>query len=66
MEFKFDGLTVVLYVEGIFVQGAIRRVYRGCDFNLRTIKSIPLRLKEKATLKHEEKCLFKERFYSLK
>ena len=70
MEFKFDGLTVVLkYVEGIFVQGATRGdgfIGEDVTSNLRTIKSIPLRLKEKATLEvRGEVFISKEDFIAL-
>ncbi|MCR1898788.1 NAD-dependent DNA ligase LigA [Irregularibacter muris] len=54
LEYKFDGLTVVLnFEEGRFVRGATRGdgfVGEDVTSNLRTIYSIPLRLKEKATL----------------
>lgn len=54
VEYKFDGLTVVLnYEDGLFVQGATRgdgETGENVTTNLKTIRSIPLRLKESATL----------------
>ena len=54
VEYKFDGLTVVLnYENGIFVQGATRgdgEVGENVTANLKTVRSIPLRLKEPVTL----------------
>jgi DNA ligase (NAD+) len=54
VEYKFDGLTVVLnYEDGIFVQGATRgdgEVGENVTANLKTVRSIPLRLKEPVTL----------------
>lgn len=54
MEYKFDGLTVILkYVDGIFTQGATRGdgfIGEDVTSNLRTIKSIPLRLRESVSL----------------
>jgi len=54
VEYKFDGLTVVLnYEDGLFVRGATRgdgEVGENVTSNLKTVKTIPLRLKEAVTL----------------
>ncbi|PKM48364.1 MAG: DNA ligase, partial [Firmicutes bacterium HGW-Firmicutes-6] len=54
VEYKFDGLTVVLnYENGLFVQGATRgdgEVGENVTTNLKTIRTIPLRLSEPVTL----------------
>lgn len=54
VEYKFDGLTVVLnYEDGLFVQGATRgdgEVGENVTSNLKTVRTIPLRLKEAITL----------------
>jgi DNA ligase (NAD+) len=54
VEYKFDGLTVVLnYQNGLFVQGATRgdgEVGENVTTNLKTIRTIPLRLSEPVTL----------------
>lgn len=54
VEPKFDGLAVELvYVNGVFTQGSTRgdgTVGEDVTLNLRTVKSIPLRLLGKATL----------------
>ncbi|MEA4806150.1 MAG: NAD-dependent DNA ligase LigA [Acetobacterium wieringae] len=54
VEYKFDGLTVVLnYEKGLFVQGATRGdgvEGENVTTNLKTIRSVPLRLLEPRTL----------------
>lgn len=54
VEYKFDGLTVVLnYENGLFIQGATRgdgEVGENVTTNLKTIRTIPLRLTESVTL----------------
>lgn len=54
VECKFDGLTVVLnYENGLFIQGATRgdgEVGENVTTNLKTIRTIPLRLSESVTL----------------
>ncbi|MBI4857061.1 MAG: NAD-dependent DNA ligase LigA [Acetobacterium woodii] len=54
VEYKFDGLTVVLnYENGLFIQGATRgdgEVGENVTTNLKTIRTIPLRLSESVTL----------------
>ncbi|OFV70067.1 NAD-dependent DNA ligase LigA [Acetobacterium wieringae] len=54
VEYKFDGLTVVLnYEKGLFVQGATRGdgvEGENVTTNLKTIRSVPLRLLEPITL----------------
>lgn len=70
VEYKFDGLTVVLkYQEGRFIQGATRGDgYIGEDVtaNLRTIRSIPMRLQEADTLEARGEVLIpKEDFIDL-
>jgi len=70
LEMKIDGLTVVLnYENGVFVRGATRGDgIRGEDVtaNLRTIKSIPLKLKEPVDLEvRGEVFISKDNFQKL-
>jgi DNA ligase (NAD+) len=70
VELKIDGLSVALrYEDGRFVQGATRGDgYVGEDItqNLRTIKSIPLRLKEEEDLEvRGEVYISREKFAEL-
>ena len=66
LELKIDGLTVVLnYEKGVFVRGATRGDgIRGEDItaNLRTIKSIPLRLKEPVDLEVRGEVFISKKF----
>ncbi|MBC3889334.1 NAD-dependent DNA ligase LigA [Acetobacterium paludosum] len=54
VEYKFDGLTVVLnYQDGLLVQGATRgdgEVGENVTTNLKTVRTIPLRLTKPVTL----------------
>ncbi|MPW24914.1 NAD-dependent DNA ligase LigA [Alkalibaculum sp. M08DMB] len=49
VEYKFDGLTVILnYEDGLFVQGATRgngEIGENVTFNLKTVDTMPLKLK---------------------
>lgn len=70
VEYKIDGLSVALsYVDGVFVQGATRgdgETGEDITENLRTIRSIPLKLSEPRTLTvRGEVFLSKEGFKTL-
>ena len=70
LEQKFDGLTVVLnYEDGVLVRGATRGdgvVGENVTQNLRTVKTIPLRLTEPVTLEvRGEVLIYKEDFKKL-
>ena len=57
---KFDGLAVSLaYRDGVFVQGATRgdgTTGEDVTANLRTVRSIPLKLKDRATWRCAARC----------
>ncbi len=70
VEYKFDGLTVVLnYDDGLLVQGATRGdgvTGENVTENLKTVKSIPIRLNSPATLEvRGEVLMYKKPFEAL-
>ncbi|MGI6108747.1 MAG: NAD-dependent DNA ligase LigA [Eubacteriaceae bacterium] len=70
LEYKFDGLTVVLdYRDGLFVRGSTRgdgMVGENVTANLKTVRSIPLRLTEDVSLEvRGEVLIYKEPFEHL-
>ena len=69
-EYKFDGLTVVLtYTDGLLTQAATRGdgiIGEDVTENIKTIRSLPLRLKEKVTLTARGEVLIRKKdFISL-
>ena len=70
LENKFDGLTVVLdYLDGLFVRGSTRGdgvVGENVTSNLKTVKTIPLRLTENVSLEvRGEVLIYKQPFEAL-
>ena len=70
LENKFDGLTVVLdYRDGLFVRGSTRGdgvVGENVTSNLKTVKTIPLRLTENVSLEvRGEVLIYKQPFEAL-
>lgn len=70
LEYKFDGLTVVLdYADGVFTRGSTRGdgvTGENITENLRTVHTIPLRLKEPVSLEvRGEVLMYKEGFKRL-
>lgn len=67
VEYKFDGLTVVLdYDDGKFVLGATRgdgRTGENITKNLETVKSIPLSLKENVSLEVRGEVLIHKKYF---
>lgn len=67
VEYKFDGLTVVLdYEDGRFVLGATRgdgQTGENITKNLETVKSIPLKLKEDVTLEVRGEVLIHKKYF---
>ncbi|WP_026486624.1 NAD-dependent DNA ligase LigA [Caldanaerobius polysaccharolyticus] len=68
LELKIDGLSVALqYDDGIFIRGATRGDgYTGEDVtqNLKTIRSIPLRLKEDVTLEVRGEVYMPKKYFA--
>lgn len=69
-ELKIDGLSISLkYEEGVFVQGATRgdgTVGENITENLRTVRSIPMRLREPVSIEVRGECYMpKDSFVSL-
>lgn len=69
VEYKFDGLTVVLnYEEGVFVQGATRgNGLTGEDVtqNLKTIRSIPLKLNGQDSLEVRGEVIMNQKDFQI-
>lgn len=66
-ELKIDGLAISLrYEDGLFIQGATRgdgTVGEDITANLRTVKSVPLRLREPITIEVRGECYMPKRSF---
>lgn len=67
-ELKIDGLAISLrYEDGIFIQGATRgngTIGEDITENLKTVRSVPLRLKEQVTIEARGECYMPKRSFT--
>lgn len=67
-ELKIDGLAISLkYVDGVFVQGATRgngTIGENITENLKTVRSVPLRLTKPVTLEARGECYMPKRSFN--